>query len=229
MPEGRRVRRLPLGIGRGLRIAIDLRHFSKLYVGLYEVELNSHLRRLCRRGYRSFDVGGQNGYDALVLAKLSRAEVISFECEDRFCEVMRESFDANPDLRPLLGIRRAFVTAASDPVCDRLSLDDAAYGEHGFVPDFIKMDIEGGELDALHGARRLLEDRRPNIVVEVQSPQLEADCAALLAEHGYTPRVVQARRWLKDNRPSGQSHWLVAEGEPPRSEERRTPAIATAA
>ncbi len=52
-----------MGIGRGLRMEIDFRRGqTRLYLGLYEVELNGHLRELCRPGYRSFDVGGQLGY-----------------------------------------------------------------------------------------------------------------------------------------------------------------------
>ena len=39
------------------------------YSSVYELELNRWLRRLCRPGYTAYDVGGQLGYDALVLAK----------------------------------------------------------------------------------------------------------------------------------------------------------------
>src|SRR5687768_12485497 len=77
-PTGR-IRRLPLGIARGLNYRIDFEHHKRLYLGLYEIELNSYLKQLCKKGFNCFDVGGAWGYDALVLARLSRGRVISFE------------------------------------------------------------------------------------------------------------------------------------------------------
>lgn len=63
-------RRLLFGIGRGLRMMIDFQDGKTgMYLGLYEVELNRHLRALCRPGFRSFDIGGADGYDALIIAK----------------------------------------------------------------------------------------------------------------------------------------------------------------
>lgn len=44
LPHGRHVRRLPLGIGRGLKMGVDFqRGETSLYFGLYEIELNRHL------------------------------------------------------------------------------------------------------------------------------------------------------------------------------------------
>jgi len=63
------MRTVRFGLGRGLRIDADITQHKRLLVGLYELELNRWLRRLCRPGYTAYDVGGQLGYDALVLAK----------------------------------------------------------------------------------------------------------------------------------------------------------------
>ena len=212
VPDGPRTYRLPVGIGRGLRVELDLRHRTRLYLGLYEVELNRYLRRFCPPGARAFDVGGQEGYDALVLAKLSGAEVVSFECEPALCDRMERSFAANPALRPLLRARRAFVAERTDPATGRLALDDVAYGEGGFVPDFVKIDIEGGEAAALRGAARLLAERQPALLIETHGADVERECAELLRDAGYRVRVVEPRRWLPDLRPGGHNRWLVAEG-----------------
>jgi len=66
-----------------------------------------------------------------------------------------------------------------------LSLDDLAADT--FVPDFVKIDIEGGELDALRGARAILRDL------------------------GYRVDVVDQRRFLRDHRPMPHNRWIVAE------------------
>src|SRR5215831_13226179 len=64
-----------------------------------------------------------------------------------------------------------------------VALDDfAAAGD--FRPSFIKMDIEGAEIDALRGMPRLLREVRPVLVLE-QSPA-DMRCHALLAEAGYS-------------------------------------------
>lgn len=212
VPAGPLPWRLRMGIGRGLTIVLDLRHWTGMYLGLYELELNRYLRRLCRPGYRCFDVGGQYGYDSLVLAKLSRNRVITFECEQELCRQISHSIAANPSLEELVSIRHAFVGRVTRPSTLHISLDDVAYAQDGFLPDFVKMDIEGGEFDALLGAQRLLAERHPTLIVEVHSIELEKQCGRLLQALGYSPIVVSPRRWLRDNRPTGHNRWLIAEG-----------------
>lgn len=70
-----------------------------------------------------------------------------------------------------------------------ISLD--AYTDNGGIdPDLIKLDIEGGELAALRGARRLISRARPFIIMECgdrgRSPETSsAVCLALLERAGY--------------------------------------------
>ena len=210
LPREVKVRRLPTGIGRGLRLEIDFRHQTQLYLGLYEIELNRHLRRLCRPGYASFDVGGAHGYDALVLAKLSGARVVSFERESRLVEEIGRSLAANPSVAPLVSVRQATVGARTDQAAGTLSLDDAAE-ELGLWPQFVKVDIEGAEADALAGAERILE-RRPNLLVETHGPEPERRCMEQLIARGYSPVLVNRRSWLPEHRPLEHNRWIVAQG-----------------
>ena len=63
------------------------------------------------------------------------------------------------------------VDAAGDTVVPVVALDEALVG---FRPDFIKMDIEGAEPNALAGARRIITAHRPALAICVyhQSPHL---------------------------------------------------------
>ena len=208
LPRGRTTRRLPAGIGRGLRLGIDFQGGQTgLYLGLYEIELNRHLRSIARPGYRCFDIGGQVGYDALVLAKLTGGAVVSVECEPQLVEEIERNVAANPGLD---------VTAVEGFVGDgtgdgRVTIDELA--ERHFVPDLLKIDIEGGEVDALRGASRVLADRRPAILLEVHGQDLEWQCLELLRAAGYEPpTVVDRRRWMPDRRPLPHNHWLVLAG-----------------
>lgn len=53
------------------------------------------------------------------------------------------------------------------------------------APDLVKMDIEGGEADALRGAAALLRARRTAWFIAVHSPALRRACAALFGAAGY--------------------------------------------
>jgi hypothetical protein len=46
---------------------------------------------------------------------------------------------------------------------------DAFFDEHERAPNFLKIDVEGHELAVLNGARRLLEQYRPTILVECEA------------------------------------------------------------
>jgi FkbM family methyltransferase len=68
---------------------------------------------------------------------------------------------------------------------DVVSLDDFAESE-GAVPSFLKIDVEGLEYDVLCGASRLIEQKRPMMMVEVW-PRLpnQERLYRLLQGHGY--------------------------------------------
>jgi hypothetical protein len=204
-------RPMALGIGHGITINVDFARQTRLFLGLYEIELNRHLRRLCPPGARAFDVGGQVGYDALVLARLGGTSVASFEADEDCVAAMRENFALNPSLAALITPVTAWVGTGAGAT---LALDDFARSPQGFVPDLMKIDVDTAELDVLEGARELLRERRPNLVVEVHSEELEQRCGALLTAHGYRPTIVSQRRVLPDHRPIAHNRWLVATGRP---------------
>jgi hypothetical protein len=54
------------------------------------------------------------------------------------------------------------VDESGDAVIQCVTLDSALVG---FRPNLIKMDIEGSEVDALSGARRILSENRPGLAI----------------------------------------------------------------
>jgi hypothetical protein len=183
-----------------------MEHHVGLWLGLYEIELNRHLRRAFRKGAVTLDVGGQFGYDALMASKATGAATYTFECDPSYCAKIRANAERNPELASLIIVEEAFVGDGSH---GSLRLDDFV-SQRNLEVGAVKIDIEGGELAALHGAESLLSQQRPAVVVEVHTPELARACAAVLAGHGYTVRQVPARRWLPDHRPDPRfSGWLV--------------------
>ena len=74
-------------------------------------------------------------------------------------------------------------------------LDDFALGNVGFV----KIDVEGHELAVLKGARQLLVDQRPNLLVEIEEHadrkgELDA-IIEFLRELSYQGWYWQTRQW----------------------------------
>jgi len=216
LPTGPSLRTIPLGLARGLRMEIDFSYQSRLYLGVFESELAPWYRRFCTPGATCFDVGAREGYVALALAKLSGdGRVVAFEADRIEYERLRRNIAANPALAPAVEARHARVTGRAADDRSDVTLDDAAFEDGQPLPDLVKLDVEGWELEALRGGARLLEKHRPHLVVETHSAKLEVGCLELLRGHGYAPRVVEPRRWLAEVR-AGHNRWLAAEGSPGR-------------
>ncbi|MGI8622850.1 MAG: FkbM family methyltransferase [Solirubrobacteraceae bacterium] len=189
---------------------IDFDHQTRTFLGLYELELHRFLLRYTRHPDSALDIGGQNGYDALVIAKLTGQRVASFEMDPRAAAKMRRTFALNPQLEPQLTVVEATVGAQSD----QLGIDEWVYADDGFEPGLIKLDIEGGEYDALRSAERVLTQCRPNLLIETHSREQEALCGQLLMKYGYRPSIVHQRLLSPDFRPIPHNRWLVAGGQP---------------
>jgi hypothetical protein len=211
LPQGAAPRTIPFGPARGLRMEIDFAHQSRLYLGIFELELQRWFRAFCPPGASGFDIGAREGYVALVLARLSQGgRVLAVEADPAELERLQRNIELNSSLTRAPEPRLARVTGRVGSDRD-VTLDDLAFEEDGFVPDLVKLDVEGWELEALRGGERLLTERKPHLVVETHTEKIERGCIDLLAANGYAPRLVEPRRWLPEVR-DGHNRWLVAEG-----------------
>lgn len=69
-------------------------------------------------------------------------------------------------------------------------------GDYG-MPSFIKIDVEGGEIDVLEGAQRILEQMRPAVACEVRESTM-TPVSELMRSMGYAPRVFHGNDALAD-------------------------------
>jgi hypothetical protein len=181
---------------------IDFQHHATLYLGRYEREITPHFRRFLKKGFRCFDVGGQGGYDALLMGKLTGGSVVTFECDHDYAEELRETAALN---RFPITVVEAYVGDSDGP--GRITLDAAA--STNFVPDFIKIDVEGAEEAVLRGANHIMTERKPSMIVEVHGIAEEERCRKILFEQGYSIETVNQRRFGKEHRPLTHNRWLV--------------------
>ena len=204
------VRRVPVGLGRGLRLEADPRSTLHTYLGTAEIEIARHLKRFAQPGVKAFDVGSNNGWYAMVFARLTGQQAVAIDFDPEcLARIERNIARNDADVK----LVRAYVTSTVDPSQGTDTLDRLVE-EELWPPGLLKIDVEGAELGVLDGARRLLGAQRPHVVIETHGRDVERGCAELLREYGYAPLVVDQRRVFKEGRPNPENRWLVAEGRP---------------
>jgi hypothetical protein len=202
-------RRIPIGPACGVRLAAEPPETASadMWVGLLESETAIYIRRFCRPGTISVDVGANAGYYSLTFAKRCQAPVIAYEPDPIARERLARNLDLNPRIAPWIDVRGLIVADTNGPSSVTLDADLAETTPVGLL----KIDVDGPEVTVLTGARRLLVERHPHVIVETHSAELEDVCARLLIEAGYAPRVITQRWILPQNRPAQQNRWLVAD------------------
>jgi len=184
---------------------IDFRFDLAFFVGCHESDLHPHYKRLLKPGMRCFDVGMWRGWDALLLGHLTGGDVVSFGVNPKNLEGTEDLLSPSA-----LKVRlvRAYVNDGSE---GGMTLEQAA--RDYFVPDFIKIDVEGAEASVLRGAKSILSDRQPPLIVETHGGAVESECVAILERCGYRPVVVErSRRISSESRSVEHNRWLVCEG-----------------
>lgn len=169
----------------------------ELMYGEFEPEEMSFVQRLLRPGMTALDMGAHHGLYTLLLSKKVGASgrVIAFEpspreyrrlekhlrfnrCSNVHVERSAAGSEAGEaDLYLSDGfhdwynsLRPPALPDSAGVVRVRVRGIDDVLAEQGVsTVDFIKLDVEGGELEVLHGAARLLHgESRPAILAEVQ-------------------------------------------------------------
>lgn len=173
------------------------------WLGTYERDAQRFFEQRVRPGDVVYDVGANAGFFTLLASKLAgpTGAVYAFEPLPRNLDHLRNHLSlnraANVHVLPLAVSDRtgtARFAIAESPSMGGLS-------EHGGIevqtttldelratippPDFIKMDIEGGESAALNGALEVLRQARPAILLSTHGYEQYQRCCALLRGEGY--------------------------------------------
>jgi FkbM family methyltransferase len=201
----------------GFTILLDMQIDKDYWLGTYEPELQAALRKMIRPGAVVFDVGANIGYVSLLLAKAAgeTGHVYAFEALPENAERWRKNVELN-GMNPRLSLFAGAVTQAAGPVrflvhasagmgkaagsagrddkyqsevtVDGISLDEFVYGQGNPPPQAVKMDIEGGEVLALPGMRRVLAEARPLMLMELHGPESSRAAWETLTAAGYEIR-----------------------------------------
>jgi FkbM family methyltransferase len=192
------------GVLRGKRwISGSYNH--SCWLGVYEHKKRLVFEKTIRRNSILFDIGAHVGYYTLLSSLLvgEGGKVYSFEPLSRNLKFLHAHLRLN-------GIQNVEVIEAAVGDQDGVSLfkegDTSAKGSlrpDGTIgvktlsldsciakgslpsPDFMKIDVEGGEMDVLRGARRCLSDARPTIFLATHGKEIHRNCCELLSSFNY--------------------------------------------
>jgi hypothetical protein len=210
-PPGERPRRVHAGLVKGHRFIIDVAGKSMRLVGLDEREIAGCTRKAAEGARTAVDVGTNDGWYALYFASHPTIrKVWGFEPDAGLIDRARENLRLNREeyvSRTVL--TRKFVGNTDDVQWCRLDtvLAGAEY------PMVFKIDVDGGEMEVLRGAKSTLAGGRCSLVIETHSPELERDCLAFLKDLGYHCRIVKNawyRAIVPESRNIPHNRWLVA-------------------
>jgi len=209
---------LTYGIRMQLDISEFLQAHLYLF-GSYELPTVRFIRNVLSPGDVAFDVGAQIGYLTLAMATAKRGsiEVHSFEPESHNIEKLRKNIGLNSGVNVTViekaasnvnGMLRLYLSQdhnsgthstiqngfnVSDEFVEIPSVTLDTYVEANGITSLriIKIDVEGGELEVIKGATRVLRDLHPVIVMELSDALQEArefstpEFKKLLGAEGY--------------------------------------------
>lgn len=184
---------------------------ARVLLGSYEPEQTALFREWLRPGDTLLDVGAHAGYYSLLSSRLvgERGAVWAFEPNPANCAWLRRHVELN---------RLENVSVEELAVSDRAGTARFAFGRgsgtgrlaadgtfavqtvtldefcarRDIRPTAVKIDVEGGELRVLAGARHLLTFVRPVLFLSTHGSEIHRECLALLESVGYRASPVNA-------------------------------------
>jgi FkbM family methyltransferase len=183
----------------GYTIQLDMQVDKDYWLGTYEPELQSAVRKLIPEGATIYDIGANIGYVSLLLEKAAKNDghIYAFEALPSNVAQLNRNVELNGKTEKITIIPAAVTNITGkahfkvhpsggmgkvagsagredqyldDIVVDAVSLDDFVFNQHNPPPQVIKMDIEGGEVLAFPGMYRVLREFHPLMLIELHGP-----------------------------------------------------------
>ena len=179
---------------------------SNFISGRYEPEKTATIERVGRADDVVFDIGAHVGYFTVLMADRAGpgGKVFAFEprpLNQRYlARHVRVNGCKNVEILHLCvgdhcgpalletrtGTGTGYVSATGGTSVEMVSVDEVVESGRLPTPTFLKIDVEGGEMGVLRGARRTIERAHPRMVLATHSDELDRECHDFLEARGYT-------------------------------------------
>lgn len=183
---------------------------ARVLLGTYERQQTRAFVELVGPNSCVLDVGAHVGYYSLLAARLvgERGVVVAFEPNPKNAGFLRRHVVHNR-LHQVAVQQLAVGTAngsvgfaagtgtgtgrvsETGPIRVQMVRLDDFVTTHDIRPTHVKVDIEGGELDMLAGARHVLTRFRPTIFLSTHGPAVHRACSDFLTEMGYALQPIR--------------------------------------
>lgn len=212
--EGLSVVEVAAGDLKGYQVLLNLKAEKSRWLGTYEPELQEALGAFLRPGMTVYDVGANIGYITLAIVHNvgTGGQVFAFEALPENVERIQQNLALNKltnvtvvpaavmdhtapvkfYVHASVGMGKVAGSAGrageeykAEIEVPGLALDDFVYRQGHPSPQAVKMDIEGGEVLALPGMRRLLHEAHPLLFLELHGPESEKVAWDTLTAAGY--------------------------------------------
>jgi FkbM family methyltransferase len=177
---------------------------SRCWLGCYESGKQRLISQYVKPDTVFYDVGANVGFYSLLASKLvGGGKVFAFEPLPRNLSYLTRHVDlnraSNVDVRALaISDKNAVakfsvektgymgrLTSEGEIEVPTATLDSLLQDGSILPPNYIKMDIEGAEYQALLGARMCFEQYRPILFLATHGKQVHEQCCDLLQSWGY--------------------------------------------
>ena len=188
---------------KGVKVFAPLGNNQQLRFGLYERETYRYLRRAARSARWCIDVGAGFGELSLFFSLRARTSPV-YAIEPWSPGILAKQIAIN-DARDITVIAEYLGTKVGQVRLDSLSVPE--------TKGFVKIDVDGAELDVLSSGEALLRSLRPYLLIETHSQDLETHCIGFLASLGYNVSIIRNAWWrifLSEQR-TAHNRWLWAE------------------
>jgi FkbM family methyltransferase len=202
------------------------------FFGSYELPTLKLIRRLLKSSYTVFDIGANVGYTSLIFAKFigDTGKIYGFEPEIK----NYDTFVKNINLNKLINVYPQKFAVADDnktiklylsknendgihstllhtdtlsenyEEVDAIKIDDFVQKNNIDIINFVKIDVEGAEIDVIRGMKKVMKELKPIIILElVASLQKLKNLTTsefkkiLFNEYDYYPYIITDKGYLK--------------------------------
>jgi FkbM family methyltransferase len=181
------------------------------WMGIYEYRKQLALKRLLRSGGIFYDIGAHVGFHTLLASRVLglNGRVCAFEPFPRNLACLREHLRLNEAMNVQVipaavadrsgvetfaerGTYQGGLQPAGKLQVPTISVDLLVQAGSIPPPDYVKIDVEGGEHRALLGMRETLATHRPTVLLATHGAELHRDCIELLRLLGYDVQPLAA-------------------------------------